>query len=363
MPLNLQIALSQLVAEGKPIPADWALAWYVHSPQARLRTPAKRCVDEFRQLFRLQYEQQYGQGLVIKPNKTRLKVNYQPASKSFDGPVELDIGDLPNVTALSAPFNRLETLVDKCTNALEPLSRWIGRNPDARGSHAVIALLLPELVGTCESESASAFCQWLEQCLSHSEQAVVSSRELLQHWSRTFSSKFTKAEAVVLSQFLEKQGYGIEPDIRFGCKALTIEGNLVLFRCSTSMSETLSPKYTVATLLLHLGTVIASADSVVKNLEQACLEWHLESALNLSEPEQCRLRAHLKWILQEKPSLRELKPRLEVVTPDQRVMIGQFLISVAGANGHISPKEISVLTKIFPLLGLDPQAVLKKDSY
>ena len=53
---DVRLALGQLVAAGKPIPAEWALAWVVGHPETRLRTPARRCPDEFRQLFVRRYQ-------------------------------------------------------------------------------------------------------------------------------------------------------------------------------------------------------------------------------------------------------------------------------------------------------------------
>lgn len=356
IPFKVRIALGQLVEARKPIPADWALSWYIHSPQARLRTPATRCAAEFQQLFRSRYQQQYGEGLVIKPNKTKLKCSYHAASAAFEGSIAVEIGDLPDVTALSAPLNRLQTLVDDCTDALDPFSRWLGRNPEGRGSHAAIALLPPELIEHHESDDTKAFRQWLKDSFSHSDQVIVLAKVLLQHW-QSQAVKLAKAEAILLSQFLEKHGYGIEPDIRFGGKTLSPEGTIVLFKCSTEVSETLSADYSAAALLLHLAATIINADGTVDASEQAYLESHLESSLDLSELERLRLRAHLTWLLQEKLSLRGLKPRLEVIALEKRTAIAQFLVSVARADGQINPTEISMLTKIYPLLGFEPQMV------
>jgi hypothetical protein len=46
-PLELRLGLGQLAADGRPLPAAWALAWLRLHPAAWLRTPATRCPDEF----------------------------------------------------------------------------------------------------------------------------------------------------------------------------------------------------------------------------------------------------------------------------------------------------------------------------
>jgi uncharacterized tellurite resistance protein B-like protein len=105
-----------------------------------------------------------------------------------------------------------------------------------------------------------------------------------------------------------------------------------------------------------LAASVASADAV-DAAKQNHLEEHLEAALHLSTAERIRLRAHLAWLLQEKLSLRGVKTRLSKMTSDERAGIADFLIGVAGADGTISPQEISMLTKIYPLLGFEADDV------
>ncbi|MEL7316703.1 MAG: tellurite resistance TerB C-terminal domain-containing protein, partial [Cyanobacteria bacterium J06559_3] len=102
---------------------------------------------------------------------------------------------------------------------------------------------------------------------------------------------------------------------------------------------------------------VANSDALIDAAEQQVLEAHLESALHLSTAERTRLRAHLAWLLQAKLSLKGLKTKLNQMTTDERAGIADFLISVAGADGHISPQEIKMLTKIYPLLGFEADEV------
>ena len=77
-----QLILAKAVNSGKPLPADIALQWLSLSPEFGLRTPARRCPKEFRQLFATRYAQKLGEGLVVKPNKTALRLEYHGASPS-----------------------------------------------------------------------------------------------------------------------------------------------------------------------------------------------------------------------------------------------------------------------------------------
>jgi hypothetical protein len=46
-----------------------------------------------------------------------------------------------------------------------------------------------------------------------------------------------------------------------------------------------------------------------------------------------------------------------VLSEDDRRELGAFLISVAGADGRLDATELKVLTKVYAMLGLDPQVI------
>ncbi|MEO1744288.1 MAG: TerB N-terminal domain-containing protein, partial [Cyanobacteria bacterium J06629_9] len=125
VPINVQVALGQLVASKQPIPVQWLYAWYIHTDQARLRTPANRCRELFIELLQIRYQKQHGEGMLLKPGKRKLKLCYRPASSAFQGlSPNISIDDLPDVTSRTAPLNQLQALIDDCTDALDPYSRW-----------------------------------------------------------------------------------------------------------------------------------------------------------------------------------------------------------------------------------------------
>jgi hypothetical protein len=50
------------IGDNQPLPADWALSWIVCHPEVRLRTPARRCNEELRDLFHVRYRKEFGDG-------------------------------------------------------------------------------------------------------------------------------------------------------------------------------------------------------------------------------------------------------------------------------------------------------------
>lgn len=354
-PLRLKLALAAMSKAGEPVPPAWALAWVRCAPDCSLRTPAQRCSEEFDQLFQLRYREKYGDGLRIKPNKTRLSASYRPASATFSHQVALDLPDLPDVTRLRAPLNRLQKLADAVCDELDGYSRWIGRNED-RTSPAALALLPPELVRSRMGSEAEALIRPIETAVRTNGITVVKTAQLVSRFPSRHERGLTKKEAGMLAGFLARLGYGIEPDVRYGGPNLSRSDCAAVFRLP-GPDQAPSDAYHSATVLLRLGATVAAADDEITPEEEQRLEEHLEAVLHLGESDRVRLRAHLRWLIADPPNLNGVKRRIEELPQDVREGIGRFLITVAGADGHVTPDELRVLSKVYPLLGLDAESV------
>jgi uncharacterized tellurite resistance protein B-like protein len=354
----LQIGLGQMVAQRHSIPANWALAWYVRLSKNRLRTAATRCMEELQALFSLRYTENYDEGMKLKPGKSMLSIDYYPASQTFNRSVQVNVGNLPDVSKFASKINQLDQLVTDSTTKLEPLGRLLGRNPNARNTPAAIALLPSELLATHGGETVQNLQNWLDSQFAQSPNAIaISGKELFQYWSGANPEKLSKGEAEGLSQMLERLGYGIEPDVRLGGAMPKLVGWVAIFRLETDNLPYLSPEYLTLALIAHLAIAVASGDELPNSVEQDYLRTHLESLIPLTQAERSRFQAHLQLLLQEKPNLRGLKTRVEAVQPGTRGAIARFLVSVAVADGQASPKEIDRLTKVYTLLEIDPQTL------
>jgi uncharacterized tellurite resistance protein B-like protein len=360
VPLGARIALGSFSAEGQPIPPDWAYSWAITSPLVRLRTPAQRCPDEFEELFKVRYAEAYpGGGLKVKPNRSTIHVQHRPASPSFTGSVSVSLSTLPDIAALSAPLRKLQEVADRAQQDLDVYSRWVGRTDDRR-SPAALALLPPELSVGRGGEEARRLIEWIEERLAGIDFVPIQSSELAQRWPCQTEGKLSRREAEMLAAFLAPRGYGLEPDARFGAPAPG-SGPAVLFRLNggdekEGMGEP-GPSYHSAAVLLHLAVAVAAADGVVSENEERHLLEHLENSLQLAPVERRRLQAHLRWLAAAPPGLAGLKKRLAPLPENQRRAVGPFLVSVAGADGHVGPEELKLLARVYPLLGLEAEAV------
>lgn len=355
LPGDVRLAVGQLAAAGEPIPADWAMAWVMGHPDTRLKTPAKRCREEFEALFLKRYADKFGAGMKVKPNKRRLKLSYRPASSSFGGAIEIPIGDLPDVAALSRPLAPLREIVESIESDLAAYSRAIGRDPKVAGSLEALALLPPELAKSRPSPEAEALKAWVDSTLGGKDIAVVAGADLMARWSCERADRISKREIGSFASLLNSFDVAIEPDPRFGGGAIPASGKAILFRPGPERLSAASSGYRAATLLLHLASVVAVGDGEISESEERHLEEHLERSMHLRDPEARRLRAHLQWLLVEQPSLAGIKKRLEATDVRQRQGLAEFAVAIAGADGVIDPGEVKTITKIYKLLGFEPE--------
>lgn len=355
LPIAVRLALGVFATEEKPLPPEWALSWVLTAPELSLRTPAQRCPEEFRDLYLLRYRESFGDGIRLRANKTRLKIDYQPASASFGGQVTLTT-NLPDVAHTTATFDRLRQLAEQCTQELDPYSRWVGRTGET-ASPPAIALLPALLARGRGNEATRALGDWLEAQLDSRDLALLDSSDLLARWPSKEEGRPSRRELETLSDFLASRGLGIEPDVALGGASLTRARRAALFRLPGGTRDKPSPAYKGAAVLLHLAAMVAAADGEVSIAEERHLMEHLDASLALPDADRARLEAHFRWLAADPPTLTRAKKSIEEVGKEERHALGTFLISLAGADGHLAPDEVKVLSKMYPLLGLDPQSV------
>lgn len=359
VPLAVRIALGRYAAANMPIPPAWARALVRAHPESYLRTPAIRCVDEFDLLFALRYQARYGAGLRVAPSAARIRVHYAPASAAFAGTYEATLGDLPDVCGETGPLPLLKDLAAECCDALDAYSRFLGRTPDGRGTPGAVALLPDELLASHGGEVVGALRSWTGEVLDRAldGHAPVGLDDVIERWSPGRTAKLGKADAVALAGLLGRLGVGMEPDVRFGASTPKPGSRALLFRLPEDATAAPSPAYSAAVTVVHLAAIVTAADGTVDEHERDHLARHLEEVLGLDPAERARLGAHLAWLVAVEAGLAGLKRRVAQLDLDQRTAIGQLLVGLAGADGRVTPDEITVLTKLHRLLGLDESAV------
>lgn len=358
LPLGLRVAIARCAAAGAPVPADWALTWLRLDPMAYLRTPAERCAREFDALFAARYGERFGRGVMLQPTDDRITLEYRPASAGFRGRVEVTLGDLPDVTSDETENSSLREVANACSDALDSYSRYLGRYPDGRGAPEAVSLLPESLLRSHGGPMVESLDSWATTALRGQDLAIVQLDDLVSHWSpASAGEKLGKGQVVALASLLGKLGYGMEPDVRFGAPKPKPGDSAVVFRVPPDSPAAPSPGYTDAALLVRLSGLLAAADGTVSEDERRLLANHLEESVGLEPAERARVEASLVWVGTTGQQFTGLKKTIESLDRHRRETLGHFLIDVAATDGNITPDEITTLTKLYRLLGLEESSV------
>lgn len=353
LPPYLRLALGQASVDRAPIPAPLALAWVRLNPGTYLRTAATRCPEEFERLFTQRYHELLGSGLILPKNRTKLKFVYQAASSGFRGAtVSLSFGDVPDVTALTAPIKTLLEIANQCTDELGPYSRLIGKDDSVRGSLDGL-LQLPATLWPSESQ---AKLQALTGRMREGR-LTLTLQELVTTLGGTKQpSKRDRVRA--LARALEGAQIGMEPHVLTGAKTPGDSDPVVLFAQPTVDANVgSSAEYQTAALTLQLASAMAQADGDHSERETAHLRSEIEGWGHLNPAERVRLHAHLLWLSIAPPTLAALKRKLEPLDQQARQMVAAFMVTLAQSDGFVSPDEVKFLEKIYKTLGVESKRV------
>jgi len=349
--LLFRYRLGSAVDRGDPISPELALAWIYFYPEYNLKTPARRCSEEFSQIFLQLYSKKYKDGVIVKPNKTRLKINYYPASSSLRG-LALPELNLPDPSNLKIPVNKIIAIAEESTAKLDSYSRYLGR-PGSSQKDIEALLLLPDEI--CSFNADNRFSElkaWLDNTILLKD-GMISVKDFWTYLRLPLPPKINKQEATLIETLVQKMGYGLAPDSRFHYAKCTIEGKLVLFLNGLSSEYIPSKSYKEMVLALHLGAIVVNIDSVIEQPEKNILAKLIDYDINLTESEKNSLHAYLAWRLSSTIDFAGVKSGLEKLEDKQKEVISRMLISVALADGKIHPLEIKQIEKFYIMLNLD----------
>lgn len=353
--LLFKFELSTVVASGQSISPQLALSWIKFYPEYRFRTPARRCAKEFAALFKTRYAEKYGNGFVVKPNKTKLNISYWPASSTLSN-VQINQDDLPDPSMLKGPTNKLIAIADVCTEELEQYSRYLGKKDTSSNDIAALLLLPEQLISSCSSSALASFKTWANDAIQHNS-GLVSLSDFWKMTGESLPEKLNKKEMGLIQNLASKSGFGFAPDPRYHHAKPTLDGNLVLFSEGHGDYFEPSKSFNEVAMALRLGAMVATIDSHVDEHELTVLHRLIEHDPKLSPTEKKSLKAYVTWRLNTPANMNGLKARLEKLDEKAKSLVSHILVTVALADGKIDPTEIKQLEKLYAALGLDKSLV------
>ena len=351
-----QYALGVTVQAGEPIPAVLALAWVKSHPDVNLRTPARRCAALFDCLFQLRFHDHFAEGLIVKPNKTRLKLSYRPASASLRGYQSVTL-DVPNACYLKLPVKKLMVLAEACTAELEAYSRFVGVKDHAPDTLAAVSRLPDDLAQQVVCQDLTRLQAWVQAQLADADWCSVAVADVLAQCCTGQPTKLNKATAEFVANVLQKAGVGMAPDRRYHHASPALDGQMILFVGGHGPDFGTSAMYQQMAARLRLGAMVACIDQAVHQAEVTMLHTLVTEQVGFSTIERRSLLAYLHWRLQAPSSTAGLKTLFATINQREKQFVSDLLLRVALSDGVIVPSEVKQLEKLYCSLGLDPAMV------
>ncbi|EOX4927686.1 TerB N-terminal domain-containing protein [Vibrio alginolyticus] len=353
--LSFKFKLAKTIVSGQPVGAELALDWLKNTFEYSLKTPARRCEVEFRKLFEIRFSQKFGEGILVKPNKTKLRLSYHAASNGING-IDLNLEELPDPSVLKGPINKIIPIAEQCTEDLSSYSRYLGKSDTSKNDIAALMLLPNELANESNSSIIESFKSWAVQVIQNNN-GITTVQEFWSHTGMPLPKAMNKKENELLIKLADKADIGIAPDMRFHQTKFKADGNIVLF--SPSHGEFFKPSsaFNQVSLWMRLGAMVATIDGIVDQDEKLTLQKLIEYDDRLSPFEKSSLNAYLTWRLNSPANIAGLKARIEQLNSAQIESLKKFMISIALADGKVDSSEIKQIEKLYTCLGLDKSYV------
>lgn len=356
VPFSMKVALGGRIGQGEALTADQLLGWFLNHPESRLRTAAVRCGDEFRALFRIRFDARFPSGLkVTRPRKT-LKDSYTAASGEFEAALEPQINGavVPDISGLRKPIEIAQEIAEEVMDDLDRLSRYLGRNPDGRGSLEAQALLPIDLATLFPSPALDALREWARDIADRG--GLVPVADLIERLEGQRPQKLGARRLNAAADALAKVGYGIAPDPQLSLRLPRATEPVVVFDLAgvEERPGEVSGAYRAAQVQIALGAFVAHADGDVAEAERAALGALVQTQPDLTDPERARLTAELSWMLAVPPDMALLRRNLGRIADGEKDALRAAIAAMAQADGVIRAEEVAGIEKIYKLLDLDP---------
>ena len=353
VPTEVLIGLGRMAARGEPMDADWLLSWYVCHADTNLRTPARRAFREFKEHFRYLFDSQFPNGLKLRVPKRILRLTYHASSGSFKVDLSEYLDEVPDVTSLKSPLAEARAIAERAYGGLDRYSRFLGRNPDGRGTIEAHALLPEGIWSLFPCPEKEDLRQWVTDRIEAGGMTPV--EDVMEQLEGSRPSKIGKRQLIDLADALSRLGVGMAPDPRFALRQPKLGEPVVLFDLPEGTFSIDGPTeaYRESILNLAVGTLIAHADGRIDRSEQEHMAAQIDANQSVTGSERARLHANLSWLSAVPPDMNMLRSRFRDTSESVRRALGQLAAAAAGSDGAVTKAEIRALEKLYSVLGLD----------
>ena len=353
----IRIYLGLLSFLGKNISPEIALIWYNVHPDYELRTPARRCSDEFIQLFTHEYNEVYDEGILLPRTRKKLEIAYNPASPSIEH-FTIKV-DLPDCFDNAKELSQIKKIVDSSTEQLQGYSRYLAKSKGERYSLKGLSLLPPTIVNETEKAITA------KRKLNNKCKGLIwfpKIKDVYKMINQNSPKDLSRDELTYFVTFLQLIGFGVCPDIRYHKIKLKPDSHVSVFPFSDNEVK-FSEYFESLSQILRLGAIMSRIDGHIHEKEEAILWKLIDNTKEIGEIELKYQKAFLYWCFnanqEESLSSMGIKSRIAQLSDKVCRRIADLLIDIIYADGYVKDVEVTKLEQFYELLGLEPSLVHK----
>ncbi|MCC5812495.1 MAG: TerB N-terminal domain-containing protein [Ectothiorhodospiraceae bacterium] len=366
IPNRLKRALGRAVMAGEPIDAALAQALVYTDPQIRSKVAMERCAPEFDALFPVVFRKQHGEGIKVKPNKSRIHVHYRPACRG--GPAINKTLELPDITKINGPRKKIQAVVDACCEQLGALSRHRIENPGDKDSPKALALMPTALAGAyAERENGGPVEQLrarLENDLQKAPIVRLPASELLHLFGAQASStgKVSAETRRLIERLLAGWSMGVAPGMGFTRGTLNRTDKLAIFRQENPDHNAASVAFEQALVHMRvLGLAYAHTSHALTPAQSEVVRQYIDGLNGLTSDERLRLQAVLHWLLESQTRhLAGVRKALSAMKTAEINNLLELLLRFVSVDGRVSAGCVRDLKILMPLLGEEPDTLYER---
>ena len=357
VPPEVQVALGRMAASGVPLDAGWLLSLYLTHPDTRLLMPAKRAFREFKEYFTYLFESELPNGLKLRIPKRNLTLTYHASSGSFKSDLSKDLGEVPDVLSLKVPLSTASAIAEKACKELDKFSRFLGRNPDGRGTIEAHALLPEAIWSMFPCPEKDELKLWVSERIEAG--GLVPVEDMFEQLEGKIPGRIGKRQLMDVADALYRFGVGMAPDPRFALRPPRLGEPVVLFDLPEGMQPIEYPTeaYRTAILKLAVGALIAHADERIAQSERDHMVAEIDAMQSVTGAERIHLHANLNWMIAVPPDMNTMRILFRDKSESVRKALGHLAVATAGSDGTIGQVEVRTIEKLYSALGLDRELV------
>lgn len=361
IPPSVRLYLGRKLAAKEPLDATDSLLWVLSLPDTSLRTPATRCFDELVELWGMRFSSRYPEGLKVNAPETHLGLDYRAASGGFECRIDVSggTGPLPDIAAVPAPLDGLRDILNACTEELAPYSRFLGRNPGAKGTVEASFLLPRDLLASPAAMGGTLLAR-IGQLFGDRKVAGLHVSRLASALSLDIGTtgKVSTGLCNQIGAFFERMDIGMEPDRRYGSRNLKADGYVLLFKAQGGAKvDGDDPDYVAARARIDIAVLAATADGKVETAEYELIKSEIRAMPGLDGVERARLTAYAGVMLKDTPGQQSTLNKMKKLAQPAKKAVIRSATAAIMADGHSGPDEVKFLERLYRTLDMPVEEV------